>query len=179
MRSATDALHRHGLTRRRLLKVGVGFGALAIAAGGGAFWLVSDRPAAAGREALSAREAAVVYAIGEAHFPPGNPLGVSVADVDVVSGADAFVAGMLDRERRLLRALLTAFDQWPRLTFASSSTFSSASLEDRIAILRAFENSDVAERRIVGSLLRALVGIPFFEDRRTMAAIGFEHGCAL
>lgn len=157
----------------------MGFGALAIAAGGGAYWLVSDRPAALGRSALSAREAAVVYAIGEAHFPPGNPLGVSVTDVDVVAGADAFVSGMLDRERRLLRALLTAFDQWPRLTFASSSTFSSASLADRIAMFRAFETSDVAERRIVGSLLRALVGIPFFEDAKALAAIGFEPGCAL
>ncbi len=142
-------------------------------------WLVSDRPVAAGRRALSEREAAVVYAIGEAHFPPGNPLGISVRDVDVVSGADAFIAGMLDRERRLLRALITAFDQWPRVSFSSSSSFSHAPLADRIAMFRAFEDSDVAERRLVGALLRTMVGIPFFEDPRAQAAIEFEGGCTL
>jgi hypothetical protein len=170
----------HGLTRRRLFKVGVGFGAVALAAGGGAAWLVSDRPVEPGRRALSVREAEVVYAIGMAHFPPGNPLGLTLRDVDVVGGADAFIAGMLDRERRLVRALLTAFDQWPRLSLASSSSFSNMrDNAERIEIFRAFEESEVAERRLVGALLRTLVGIPFFEDPRALAAIGFEPGCAL
>lgn len=157
----------------------MGFGVVAIAAGGGARWLVSDRPTASGRAALSAREAGVVYALGEVYFPEGNPLGVSVKDVDVVAGADAFVAGMLDRERRLLRALLTAFDHWPRASFASTSAFSALALGERTTVMRAFEDSDVAERRLVAALLRSLVGIPFFEDARALASIGFEPGCVL
>lgn len=170
---------RQALTRRRLFSVGAGFGALAIAAGGGARWLVSDRPTAGGRQALSAREERVVAALAEAHFPPGNALGVSVLDVDVVSGADAYIAGLLPQDNRLLRALLTAFDQWPRLTLSSTSTFSALPLAGRISELRAFEDSPMAERRLIASLFRALVGMPFFEDPRALASIGFLPGCAL
>lgn len=159
--------------------MGLGFGVVAIAAGGGARWLVSDRPVAQGMRALSVREAEVVYAIGAAHFPPGNPLGLTVSDVDLVAGADAFIAGMLDRERRLLRALLTAFDQWPRVSLFSTSSFTNMPNAERIEVFRLFENSAVAERRLVGALLRTVVGIPFFEDPRALAAIGFEAGCTL
>jgi hypothetical protein len=170
---------RHALTRRRLLKAGLGFGALALVAGGGARWLVSDRPTSVGRKALSSREERVVAAIAEAHFPPGNPLGVSVLDVDVVSGADAYIAGLLPQENRLLRALLTAFDQWPRVTLQSTATFSSLPLADRVSELRAFEDSPITERRLIAALFRALIGMPFFEDPRALASIGFAPGCSL
>src|SRR6185437_5072516 len=101
-----------------LLRASVGFGGLVVVLGGGARWMVSDRPVAAGRAALSTREADVVKALADAHFPPGNVLGISSADVDVVAGADAYLASLLPEDRRLFRALLTAFDQWPRLSFA-------------------------------------------------------------
>ena len=169
---------RHALTRRRLLGAGLGFGVAAVVAGGGARWLVSDRPSRLGRQALSAREERVVGALAEAHFPPGNALGISVLDVDVISGADAYIAGLLPQESRLVRALLTAFDQWPRLTLSSASTFSALPLDERITELRAFEESSVSERRLIAALFRALVGMPFFEDPRALASIGFVAGCA-
>lgn len=170
---------RPRLTRRRLLKAGLGFGAVVVVAGGGARWLVSDRPVAAGRAALSEREAGVVAALAAAHFPPGNALGLSSADVDVVSGADAYVFSLLPEDRRLLRALLTAFDQWPRLSLASTATFTELDITGRIAVLRNFEESPHIERRLIASLLRTVVGVPFFEDSRALTAIGHTQGCAL
>ncbi len=170
---------RQRLTRRTLLKAGIGFGVVAVAAGGGARWLVSDRPSAPGRVALSAREAGVVQALAEAHFPPGNVLGVSAADVDVVDGADRYVASLLPEDRRLLRALLTAFDQWPRVSLSSTSTFSALPVDERVRELAAFEGSPRLERRLIASLLRTLVGMPFFEDERALAAVGHTEGCVL
>jgi hypothetical protein len=157
----------------------VGFGVVALVAGGGALWLVSDRPAEGGRRALSAREARVVLALAEAYFPLGNPLGVSVVDIDIVSGADAYIAGLLQKEQRLIRALLTAFDQWPRVSLSSTRTFSSLPLAERIDVLRTFEGSPVMERRLIASLFRALVGMPFFEHPLALASIGYAPGCAL
>jgi hypothetical protein len=169
---------RHLLTRRRLLKLGLGLGGAAIVAGGGATaWLLSDRPAAAGRAALSEREAAVVAALADAYFPPGSPLGVSVEDVDVVSGADAYIAGLLAKERRLLRALLTAIDQWPRVTLSSPARFSAWPRSDRVKALRALDESPVPEKRQLAGLLRALVAMPFFDDPRVLQAVGFSWGC--
>ncbi len=170
---------RQALTRRGLLRAGLGFGAAAIVAAGGARWLVSDRPTNVGRQALSPREERVVAALAEAHFPPGNALGMSVADVDIVSGADAYIAGLLPEDNRLLRALLTAFDQWPRASLSSLSTFSALPVLDRVRVLRAFEDSATTERRLIAAAFRALIGMPFFEDPRALASIGFAPGCAL
>ena len=170
---------RQRLTRRRLLRAGLVFGGVVVAAGGGARWLVSDRPVGVGRLALSAREAGVVAALADAHFPPGNQLGKSAADVDVVSLADAYVASLLPEDRRLFRALLTAFDQWPRVSFASTATFSALDRAARIDALKRFEDSPRVERRLIASLLRTLVGLPFFEDAAVLAAVGYAPGCGL
>jgi hypothetical protein len=35
------------------------------------------------------------------------------------------------------------------------------------------------ERRLIASLFRALVGIPFFEHPLALASIGYAPGCAL
>lgn len=167
------------LTRRALLRVGVGFGAVALVAGGGVRWLVSDRPTAPGRAALSLREAGVVAALADAYFPPGNPLGVSAADIDLVSAVDAYLASLLAEDRRLFRALLTAVDQWPRASLSSTSSFTAWPRADRVAKLRELDTSARAEPRLVGGLFRAMVGMPFLEDPRALAAIGHEPGCAL
>src|SRR5438105_14437465 len=89
------------ITRRGLLRAGVAFGVVGVVAGGGVRWLVSDRPTAPGRAALSDREAKVVFALAEAHFPANNALGVSAWDVDVVTQADAYLASLLPADRRL------------------------------------------------------------------------------
>jgi hypothetical protein len=162
-----------------LLKASVGFGAVVVVLGGGARWLVSDRGVAPGRAALSTREADVVKALADAHFPPGNVLGFSADDVDVVAGADAYLAALLPEDRRLFRALLTAFDQWPRLSLASTSTFSALDTNARVSVLRAFEESARIERRLIASLFRTLVGMPFFDDARVLSAIGFTPGCGV
>jgi choline dehydrogenase-like flavoprotein len=168
------------LSRRRLLKLGLGAG-LAVAGGvGAAAWgLLRQRPAAAGRFVLSDDEIAVVNAVAEAYFPRENPFGVSAFDVDVAGVVDRYVFGLLSRERRGIRALLRGLDAWPVVSATSTSTFSQLDVEGRIAVLRAFDASSILERRLLGTLYRQLVGMAMLEDERLLRAIGHRHGCGL
>jgi hypothetical protein len=78
------------------------------------------KPAAAGRAVLSQDEEAVVVALAEAYFPRGNAFGVCVFDVDVAGVVDGYVAGLLSRERRGIRALLRGLDAWPVVSATST-----------------------------------------------------------
>lgn len=171
------AVLSHRVTRRTLLGAGLVFGAAALGAGGLAAFLFVARDAGRGREVLSDVEARFVDALADAYFPVGNPLGVAARDVDVAAGLDAHLRRVLPRERRLLRGVLLAFEQWPRMSLASSRRFSELPLEARVAVLRAWEDSPLEERRQVAALLRVLVGFVVFDDRRFMAAIKGRWGC--
>lgn len=168
---------RHRVTRRTLLGAGLLFGATALGAGGLAAWVFASRDPGRGRAVLSDDEGRVVAAIADAYFPPGNALGVAAAELDVAGGVDAHFARLLPRERRLLRGVLVAFDQWPRLSFASGRRFVDLALDDRVAVLRAWEESARAERRQIAALLRVLVGFVVFDDPRFLRAAKGRWGC--
>lgn len=167
---------RGRLTRRRLLALGVGVGALTLA--GGAAWLVSVPRAAPGRAVLSDDESALLTRLGEVWFPPGNPLGVAAGEVDLAAGLDVVVASFTAREQRVLHALLRALDQLPRATLRSTTRFRDLPLAQRRELLVEWEGS-LGPRRQLAGLLRVLVGIPYFEDERVRLAIGHQLGCPL
>ncbi len=176
---AAHAVLSHRLTRRGVLGAGLLFGATAIGLGGLSYTLFRGRAAAQGRALLSDEEAKVVAAIADTYFPPGNELGVAAQDVDVVGGVDAYLNGLLPREKALLRGVVMAFDAWPRLSFTSSARFSDLPLDDRVAILSAWEDSALDERRQLVSVLRVIVGMVVFDDPRFLAAIGHRWGCPI
>jgi choline dehydrogenase-like flavoprotein len=168
------------LTRRHLLKLGLGAGVVVAAGVGAAAWgLLRHKPAAPGRSVLSNDEVAVVVAVAEAYFPRGNGFGVSAFDVDVGAVVDGYVAGLLSRERRGIRALLRGLEAWPVMSGASTSTFASLDVAARIEVLRAFDTSSILERRLLGTLFRQLVGMAMLEDDRLLKAMGHRHGCGL
>lgn len=175
-----DGLLKSVLTRRGIFKLGAGFVAVAaVASALGVRALLKDRPPGNARVVFDDDEAAVLVALADAWFPGDNSIGVAAAVVDVVGGVDAYAARLLPRERKLMRVLLRAVDQWPRLSLSSTTSFADLSLADRQAVLRAFETSTLVERRLLGSLLRSIVGMPLFEDPRFLAAIAHRHGCGL
>ncbi len=128
---------------------------------------------------LSEQEERVVVAIADAYFPRGNPFGVAAADVDVAGVVDGYVAGLLPRERRGIVALLRGLDAWPVLSASATSRFADLDRDGRVQVLRAFDSSSVLERRLVGTLLRQLVGMALLEDERLLAAVGHRQGCGL
>ncbi len=164
--------------RRQLLKLGLGVGGAGVVATTGLGWAIfSLRPPASGRAVLSDEDAAFVGAMAEAFFPPNNALGVDTNALDIVSKVDAHLAALLPRERRGAQAVLAAIDWWPRLSLSSTGRFASLSLEDRIAMFDAFDNSSREERRAIPSLLRLMVGIHVFAAPSTLAAMQHRFGC--
>lgn len=164
------------LTRRRVLALGVGVGALTIA--GSLGWLVSLPTPAPGRLALSAREDELLVRLAEVWFPPGNPLGVAAGDVDIGGDLDRLVVLFAPQEQRVLHALLRVVDQLPRATLRSATRFSALPLLERREIMVAWETSTGPRRQLAG-VLRLLASLSFFEDERVRRAIGHSYGCPL
>ena len=165
----SDTPLRSVLSRRGALKLGVGIGiGMVVVAGASGAWLLRSTPAAPGLHTLS---------VDEAYFPAGNALGVSAADVDIVSAVDTYLGRLLPREQRLSRALFVVLEQWPRVSFSSSRGFSQLSVPERIEVLRAWEDSEIPQRNLLATVLRSLVGMPYFEDARVLSAMGHRFGC--
>lgn len=175
MSSADDK--RSLFSRRTFLKLGIGVGGGALLVGGGALALFRTGPAAPGKAVLSSDEVAFLEALAEVYLPPGNALGVEARSLDVAGSFDAHLASLPPRERRLARGLLTLFDQWPRLSFSSLSRFAGLPLDERTAIIRAWEESPKQARHGVAGLLRVLLGLHLFSSPAALAAVGHRFGC--
>jgi hypothetical protein len=167
------------LTRRRLLGLGLGAGVVAAAGAGGLAWdLLRQRPPGQGLQVLSEDEARVAVAVADAYFPHGNPFGRSAADVDIAGVLDAYMSELYPREKRGLRVLLRGLERWPQLAL-TGGPFSTLGLTDRQAVLVAFDESSIPERRLLGTVLRTVSCMALFEDARLLRGIGHQHGCGL
>lgn len=174
---AKDA--RPSITRRRLLRLGLGTGVVVAGGLGTVGWgLLKNDPPAAGLAVLSDREARVIVAVADAYFPVGTPFGVAANDIDILGPLDVWFGRQYPAERRGLRALLRGLDRWPRLA-GYGDDFTALDLATRVDVLKAFDESSITERRLLGTLLRTVILMPVFEDERLLAAIGFRHGCVL
>jgi hypothetical protein len=82
------------------------------------------------------------------------------------------------REKRGLRVLLRGLERWPQLAL-TGGPFSTLGLTDRQAVLVAFDESSIPERRLLGTVLRTVSCMALFEDARLLRGIGHQHGCGL
>lgn len=161
-----------------MLKISLAFGGVFILlAGSGGAWLFRPQITATGRAFLSTDEEKLITSLAEVYFPKNNPIGIYFDDVDIVAGVDTYLSRLLAREQKLLRALLGALEQYPRLSFSSKKTLSELSLDERTEMISSFETSTYSEKRDIGALLRSLVGMAYFEDKRVLRAIGHRPGC--
>lgn len=159
------------LTRRALLVAG---GAVAAATGLGV--PITHLPAPArGLRLFSEGEVGLIAALGEAFFPPGNPLGASAADVDLPALLDALIFDLLDPVvGPVFRYLLRGFALG---TLASrQAPFESLSLEDRREVLANWADNDVLPRRMAYDTFKTLLGMAFFNTPESRAAVGVEAG---
>lgn len=161
------------VTRRKLV-----LGAAALAALGAGALAVHLPEEAEGWEVFSEGEQALVTAIGEALFPPGNPLGVSGADVELARRVDELLGVELDPEMTpIFRYVARAVDE---LTFVSrGARFAALPLEERVDVLRHWDDPDVFPRRAMYDLIRLIFGMAFFNLPEVHAAIGWRSRCAL
>lgn len=159
-------------SRRNLL---VGGGALAALAAVSVPAVVLPE-AAEGRFLLGDAELRLVQAVGEALFPPGNPLGVSGAEVDLATRVDELLGDYLDGEVGLVfRYVLRLLEHG---TLASRGTsFSVLSLDERVDVLATWADTGVLPRRLAYDALRLVYGMAFMTSPRALSAVGWAPRC--
>ncbi len=159
------------MNRRTLLTASI---ALVGVVGVGAVAVPFPAPRA-GLRVLSAEEARTCAALADAYFPPGNPLGVAAADVDLVGQLDAHCADVYEREvvlafRWALRAVNAA-------VLAQGGDLAALTRDARRDLIARWSENDLLPRRLLQDLLRMALGIAFFNTPEARAAIGARPAC--
>lgn len=118
----------------------------------------------------------MILALGEAFFPPGNPLGVSAHDVDLPALVDVLLAHELDpRLPGLFRYLLRGLEVG---TFAAhGKVFSALSLAERRDVMLNWSDNGVLPRRMAHDAIKSVLGMAFFNAPVVTARIGWFPRC--
>lgn len=161
------------LSRRALLA-----SAAALAALGGAAVAVGPLPSpAAGHEVLSDEEIVLVAALGDAMFPPGNPLGVAGASLPLAERVDELLGDTLDpMVAPVFRRVLQALDDGTLVS--RGARFAALPLDARREVLAHWDDNDVLPRRAAFDALRLVMGMAYFTRPEVLASIGWRAPCA-
>lgn len=157
------------VTRRRLLVSGAAAAAVA-ALGVPMVDLPGPGP---GAFVLSEGEKGLVRAVGDAMFPPDNPVGICALDVDLGALVDDLVGDVLDpMVAPLFRYLLRALEVG---TLASrGAPFSALSRDVRREVLTTWSDNAILPRRLAYDSFKTILGMAFFNAPEVRAAAGWE-----
>lgn len=139
-----------------------------------------NQPSAASYDVLSREEVEIARAIGDALFPGedymqgGMPNGV---DAGVVEHLDGYLAAVNPDSSRLLRLLFHAIDDVAILSDFGFTRFRNRPREERIAILKAWDNSKIAFRRKAFRGLKLILAGGFCSHPEVRQAIGMHFRC--
>ncbi len=122
-------------------------------------------------QVLTAREAALVAAIGEAFFPPADPTGIDGPSAGVVPYVDTYLARLGPAQRLQVRGLLLLFEVGTAI-HRRGTLFSAAPLSERIARLKAWEGAERYHLRAAFDALRWLFILAYVADPDVQRRIG-------
>lgn len=138
--------------------------------------LFRGKPAPAGLKALSPREAAVLDILSLVYFPPGIGLGLDARQAGMVPYLDGYVSTLGAGERKLMRAMLLAFDQGTLLA-GKWTPAHRLDLAAATAYMRDCETSRIKFRRDLAAGLRSLLSFAYFSHPTVLAKLGVERPC--
>ena len=164
-----------GLSRRQLLQLSAGLGALGVVGVGARTWVNWDRVPGEGLLFLDASEAEFFDAMGEALFPPGGDPPLSGAEAGISGFLDEVLFDMPDPTGNLLRLLLHSLDDWCRLT--SRRRFAALSLEARQKYLQSWTEHPVSELRSAISSLVLFVSAGYCGHPQVRQSCGWVFPC--
>ena len=102
---------------------------------------------------------------------------MSAAEVQLPEFADGYIGGMYEKEQRLFKLLLKAFNLQPVLS--EGRTFVALPLEKRQRVLGDWAESKMSARKAGYQSLRFVLSLGYFEDLRVRKALGIRFGCPL
>ncbi|MFB6262817.1 MAG: twin-arginine translocation signal domain-containing protein [Bradymonadaceae bacterium] len=166
------------MRRRDFLKLAglgsatAGLGAFAYRVGG--WW---NQPTASDRRVLSRTESTIAEAIADALFP-GEPDGLPAgSDVDVVDHLDSYLDAVDDRTSQLLRLLLHIIDDVSIFGDLSLTRFRHRPRDERIAILRRWDESPWMVRRRAFRGLKLILAGGYCSSTAVLETLGYHFRC--
>ncbi len=143
-----------------------------------AIWFVVPTlsSAAAGSRTITAGARLILDAVLEAMIPQGGPFAEGARDVPLARDVEGFVAGFGPVAVRALQLGLRLFDVSPFcLPPLRMRRFSRLSLEERVALLEAGEQSRLVPRRLAVHGLKMLAMMHFYARPEIQARLGYPH----
>lgn len=168
------------MNRRNFLKL-AGLGGAAVTVGATAFrigyWW--DQSPGQDFQILSREEAAITAAIADAMFPGdmGSPPMPNGVDVGVVEKFDAYLAGIDAQSADALRMIVHAIDDMAVLADFGLTRFHKRKRPERIAILKAWDNSGLMLRRSGFRALKYALGNQYCNHPDVLSAAGIHFTC--
>lgn len=162
---------------RRTFLVAFGGTAAAFASGVAlrtSFWW--DQTPATSLKILSQHEVNIIQTMGEAMFPGdlGMPAGNTVGLPEFM---DDYLANIPELTANLLRLLLHAIDDMAVMADFGTTRFHKRPLDERIAILQAWDSSWLGPRRGAFTSIKILLAMGYCEHPAVIQAAGITYTC--
>lgn len=162
------------LSRRRLLKVGLGAGGV-IAAGGLGLWgLRGTAPGVEGLRILTAHEYRTLARLAEAVLPDGEVFPAGASAIDLARAFDGFLADEPEWNVADLKRALLLLELGPVVFERRLATFSNLSAPERAAHFERWSTSDSHTRRQVASAFRRFVFLVFYDQPGVWPHLGYD-----
>lgn len=169
------------MRRRSFLKL-AGLGTIVSGIGSMGYRVVDwwNQPTADGAAVLSSEERSIARAVADAMFPGeefldgGMPNGV---DAGIVEDLDEYLAAIDQRSSRLLRMLLHLIDEMAIPRGLRFQRFRARSRDERIAILKTWDNSSLMVRRKAFRSLKLIMAGGYCNHEDVLEAAGIDFRC--
>lgn len=171
-----------GMMNRRDFLKATGLGGLVIGLGSTAYRVLGwwNQPAGSGYGVLSRDEVEILEAVADAMFPGeeyqegGMPNGV---EAGVVAHVDSYLAAIDGQVSRLLRMLVHLIDSHAAISDFRLRRFRDRPRDERIAILKAWDNSSILARRKGFRGLKLVLAGGYCTHPDVLGASGIRFRC--
>jgi hypothetical protein len=170
------------LSRRALLRRSAAAAALASAAGAGVFCAghagrYPEPSPACTLKFLAPREYAIVAALADTLFPPGNPIGLCGTEARVPEYVDRWLAAMQPDKAGEYRAMLLLFEHGTLAFGLRARRFTDLAQSARERYLRHWETSGIYARRALVGGLKTTLGFAYFAYPGVESRLGIARSC--
>jgi hypothetical protein len=162
------------LSRRRLLKLGLGAGGVLAAGAGGLVALRGAAPAVGGLRALTEQEYRTFSKLAEVVLPEGEVFATGAAQLDLARAFDRFLDGEPEWNVRDLKRALLLLEYGPLLFERRLATFSNLPPAERLAHFESWMVSPDGVRRVVAAAFRRFLFLVFYDAPEVWPHIGYD-----
>ncbi len=170
------------ISRRTLLKLGLGAGGALLVAGGsvaGLLALRGEAPTVEGLGLLTAHEYRTAAALARTHIPRGGAFELGAEDVDLARAFDTFLQGEPPKNVADLKSALMLVELGPVLFDMRATTFSNLPDADQLEHWRGWAVSGLLIRRQAAIAFRKFFSVVFFDRPEVWPHIGYPGPAVL